>query len=115
MAYTQLTSEQRYYISKYYRNLPLLQIAQTIGYHPSAIGRKNGGSLCTHLRIVSKPYRRTYGSGAWTKGKVPGPNRYRERKAFYWQAVFAKALDTQTYFCRPCHSEKRVWWRTPTD
>ena len=33
--------------------------------------RKNGGSLCTHLRTVSKPYRRKYGSGAWTKGKVP--------------------------------------------
>ncbi len=33
--------------------------------------RKNGGSLYPHLRIVSKPYRKKYGSGAWAKGKVP--------------------------------------------
>lgn len=159
MAYTQLTSEQRYYISIHYRNLPLGQIAQAIGCHISTVSReirrhcvdgtycyqkaqqyseakkkgktarkmtdavkqtiagliarkyspeqvcahlakhegirlhhstvyrylaedrKNGGSLYTHLRIVSKPYRRKYGSGAWTKGKVPDRTGIEERPA----------------------------------
>ncbi len=159
MAYTQLTPEQRYYISKHYRNRTLSQIAQTIGCHTSTVSReirrhsvngvycykqaqqhsdakkksktarkmtdavkqtiaelitrkyspeqvcthlckhegvklhhstvyrylvkdrKNGGSLYTHLRIVSKPYRRKYGSGAWTKGKVPDRTGIEERPA----------------------------------
>ncbi|MRN37578.1 IS30 family transposase [Neisseria brasiliensis] len=159
MAYTQLTSHQRCYISRHYRNLPLNQIAQNIGCHPATVSREirrhsvngtycyrkaqqqsevkkknkkptklttavkqtvnklitqkyspeqvcgyllkhqhiklhhstlyrylakdrqNGGDLYTHLRIVSKPYRRQYGSGAWTKGSVPDRTDIEHRPA----------------------------------
>ncbi|PJO77315.1 helix-turn-helix domain-containing protein, partial [Neisseria sp. N177_16] len=40
MTYTQLTSHQRYYISRHYRNLPLNQIAQNIGCHPATVSRE---------------------------------------------------------------------------
>lgn len=65
MAYAQLTSEQRYYISKHYRNRPLSQIAQTISCHPSAASFNAttvNGTYC---------YKRAqHNSGTWTKGKV---------------------------------------------
>ena len=140
MAYTQLTSEQRYCIAKHYRNPPLRQIAQTIGYRPATVGHEirrnsingtyccrqtdhrrsdypqvqlrtslihlfkhqgirlhhstiyryllkdhqNGGRLPIHLRIVSKPYCKTYGD-AWTKSKVPDRTGIEHRPAIVAQ------------------------------
>ncbi|PJO09395.1 IS30 family transposase, partial [Neisseria sp. N95_16] len=50
-------------------------------YRYLAKDRQNGGDLYTHLRIVSKPYRRKYGSGAWTKGSVPDRTDIEHRPA----------------------------------
>ena len=54
--------------------------------------RKNGDSLYINLRIVSKPYRRKYGSGAWTKEKSAGPNRYRRASGYCRQVKSVSAV-----------------------
>ena len=42
---------------------------------------QNGGTLFTHLRICSKPYRKKYGGKNWTRGKVPDRVGIEERPA----------------------------------
>lgn len=159
MSYSQLTSEQRYYISQLIGKQSISQIAKDIGCHKSTVSREirrnsinqnyhfkqarqlyqsrrcrqqptkltperiryidelikqklspeqvcaylgkhhrirlhhstlyrhihrdtqNGGTLFTHLRICSKPYRKKYAGKNWSKGKVPNRVGIEERPA----------------------------------